>query len=60
MIRWKHLPAETDVLDTAARSVNTAVYRRAASALNIDCPGDDWPLMRLRSGWFNPKLNESA
>lgn len=55
MVRWKHLPAETDVMSVAAAAVNTAPYRRAAAALNIECPADDFPPMRLRSGWFAPK-----
>ncbi len=52
MIRWGHLPRDTDVIGAARRSVETKFYRRAAESLGIDCPSDDFPPMRLRSGWF--------
>ena len=55
MVRWKHLPTATDVLSAATEAVNTACYRRAAAALNIECPPDDLPPMRLRVGWFDPR-----
>ena len=55
MQRWGHLPADTDLLAVACRSVETAAYRKAAEAIKLPCPADDLPPMRLRSGWFDPR-----
>jgi ABC-type nitrate/sulfonate/bicarbonate transport system substrate-binding protein len=52
MVRWGHLPPDTDVASIAGRSVDTAAYRRAAESLSIACPADDFPPMPLRRGTF--------
>ncbi len=59
MLRWNHLPELADTLAIAAEAVDTKPYRRAAASLNIDCPPDDLPPMRLRNGWFDPKSPEA-
>jgi ABC-type nitrate/sulfonate/bicarbonate transport system substrate-binding protein len=52
MIRWGHLPGDTDIAAIAHRSVDTTAYRRAADSLSVECPADDFPPMPLRRGMF--------
>jgi ABC-type nitrate/sulfonate/bicarbonate transport system substrate-binding protein len=49
MIRWGHLPPgpATDVIAAARASVAGDVYRRAAGAVGIPCPDNDFPPMAL-------------
>ena len=49
MIRWDHVPPEPaiDLLATARASIAGDTYRRAAEAIGIACPADDFPPMAL-------------
>jgi nitrate/nitrite transport system substrate-binding protein len=60
MIRWGHLPADTDVAAIAKRSVDTVAYRCAAESLAIECPADDFPPMPLRRGTFELCENQDT
>jgi ABC-type nitrate/sulfonate/bicarbonate transport system substrate-binding protein len=53
MVRWGHVPADTDVAAVARRSIASASYRAAAAQAGVECPPSDAPPMRLRDGWFN-------
>lgn len=55
MQRWGHVPADVDTVAIAKAAVNSGPYRRVAAQLNLQCPPDDLPPMRLTSGWFDPK-----
>jgi ABC-type nitrate/sulfonate/bicarbonate transport system substrate-binding protein len=50
MVRWGHLPRNTAVPDAARAAVDTAAYRKAAEVIGLNCPSDDAPPMRLKSG----------
>jgi len=52
MVRWKHQLPIDDPIAMAKRCVDTSPYRAAAASLGIECPPDDFPPMRLRSGWL--------
>jgi nitrate/nitrite transport system substrate-binding protein len=52
MIRWGHLPRETNVMRLADRCAESSGYREAAESLGIACPRTDFPPMPLRSGTF--------
>ena len=54
MMRWGHLPADANAVTIAMKAVDTRPYREAAGDLNLQCPPDDLPPMRLRSGWYAP------
>jgi ABC-type nitrate/sulfonate/bicarbonate transport system substrate-binding protein len=57
MVRWGHAPSDTDVIATADRCTDSTAYRAAASTLNVACPNDEYPPMRLRGGrWFDAGL----
>jgi two-component system, oxyanion-binding sensor len=43
LIRWNHLPQDTDVAATARHSLNPETYRVAAQAIGVPCPPDDFP-----------------
>jgi ABC-type nitrate/sulfonate/bicarbonate transport system substrate-binding protein len=53
MIRWGHLPPDTDMVTTARRSVQADVFRKAVEGSEIPCPDNDFSPMRLRTGWFD-------
>lgn len=55
MRRWGHLPPDADVMGIARKSVDSGPYRRAAESMQLECPPDDFPKMRLRTGWFDPR-----
>jgi ABC-type nitrate/sulfonate/bicarbonate transport system substrate-binding protein len=50
MIRWGHLPRQTDIMNLADRCVESAAYRTAAESLGIACPANDFPPMPLHHG----------
>ena len=52
MARWDHLEPDADVPALAVACVSSAAYRQAAESLGVDCPDDDAPPMRLRTGTF--------
>jgi ABC-type nitrate/sulfonate/bicarbonate transport system substrate-binding protein len=52
MARWQHRSPPNDPVATATQCIDTGPYRAAAAALGIECPSDDFPPMRLRSGWL--------
>jgi ABC-type nitrate/sulfonate/bicarbonate transport system substrate-binding protein len=52
MVRWKHQMPIDDPIAMAKRCIDTAPYRAAAVSLGIEYPTDDFPPMRLRSGWL--------
>jgi len=61
MRHWRHINAETDLRRVALASVETAPYRAAAKVIGVECPADDAPPMRLRSGWFHiPSARKSV
>jgi hypothetical protein len=61
MKRWNQLNHAVDERLVAARCVDSGAYRRAAEALSIPCPEDDFPPLPLRSGMFDPRpiINQS-
>ncbi|HWE04923.1 MAG TPA: CmpA/NrtA family ABC transporter substrate-binding protein [Tepidisphaeraceae bacterium] len=56
MIRWGHLPPDIDVVAVARLAVDSGPYRRVAEGLKLECPPDDLPPMKLRTGWFDARL----
>jgi two-component system, oxyanion-binding sensor len=56
MVRWGHVHPSVDAADVAAHCVDSGPYREAAGALGIECPPDDFPKMRLRSGWYDARV----
>lgn len=55
MHRWHQLNHGIDERRVASRCVDTTAYRKAATALGIACPEDDFPPLPLRSGLFDPR-----
>jgi ABC-type nitrate/sulfonate/bicarbonate transport system substrate-binding protein len=53
MVRWGHVPGDTDVNAVARRSIASEAYRSAAAQIGVECPPSDAPPMRLRNGWFS-------
>jgi ABC-type nitrate/sulfonate/bicarbonate transport system substrate-binding protein len=61
MIRWQHVDASVSPWDVAARCIDAAPYREAATDLQIICPANDAPPMRLRHGrTFEPNHSASV
>lgn len=61
MVRWNHLPHDTDVRELARGCCDSHAYRAAARSLNLTCPSTDSPPMPLREGTFDPFVsNEGA
>lgn len=56
MIRWGHLPADTDVLRLAEQCADSTAYRQAAGSLSISVPASDFPPMTVRGGFFDPAM----
>jgi nitrate/nitrite transport system substrate-binding protein len=50
MLRWKHVSPIDDLFAVANRCIDSAPYRGAAGSMGIECPADDFPPMRSRSG----------
>jgi ABC-type nitrate/sulfonate/bicarbonate transport system substrate-binding protein len=61
MLRWGHLPADTDVLELAAEVTDARHYREAAKAVGVPCPTDDFPPMQLaRGAIYSPRKSPCA
>ncbi len=60
MIRWGHIPAETDLVEIAQQCTDSTWFRSAAESLNIECPVSDSPPMRLRNGFYELKEPQAA
>jgi len=60
MVRWGHVPPDTDINSVARRSIASAAYRAAAAQVGVECPPSDAPPMRLRNGWFNVQQKAGA
>lgn len=56
MSKWNQLTTEVDELAIAPRCVESAAYRTAAESLGIACPVNDFPVMPLRGGVFDPTI----
>ena len=50
MVRWGHVASDIDLRAIALQSVNSVAYREAAASLELECPADDFPPMKLRNG----------
>jgi nitrate/nitrite transport system substrate-binding protein len=61
MMRWGHIPADTDVLAIAAEVTDARYYREAAHAIGLRSPTDDFPPMALgRGGTYDPRQSPCA
>jgi nitrate/nitrite transport system substrate-binding protein len=54
MVRWDHLPRDTDVVAIAEKCTRTSAYRAAARSMKLKCSATDFPPMPLRDGLFDP------
>ena len=55
MMRWGHLRRDSNIRALAEQCAEPSFYRAAARSLDLECPADDFPAMRLlRGGVFDP------